>query len=95
MEGEARSLSRYAYIVGVDLHINGSNESIDPITGNAVISDYGQCTDTLNFSVCSLRSAIGEYDVVRLHEQTLCLDHGCIFDGRLGWDANITLGYQP
>lgn len=60
----ARPLYQYAYIVGADLNVNGSHESIDLITAHATISDYEQCTGTLNLSVCSLRSAIGEYDIV-------------------------------
>lgn len=46
-------------MVGTGLDVNGT-ESINAVTGHAVTED---CVGTLEYTLCSLHSAVGEYDV--------------------------------
>ena len=56
----AVSVDQLAFIIATALDTRGDNEKINVVTG---YSNSADCVGTLNFTVCSLESAIGEYDV--------------------------------
>ena len=63
---QAEPLFDNAYDVVPSLDIQVSHEVINLITAYATINDSTHCTGTLNMSICSLVSAVGEYDIVSL-----------------------------
>lgn len=60
----APPLSNIGYLVTAELRVDDiRHEMLNIITGYSTIASEDDCTGTLNLTVCSYRSAIGEYDV--------------------------------
>lgn len=64
-------LDRYSFFVDISLGIKGPQETIEIVTGHAVVPE---CVGELFYTTCSLVSAVGEYDVP-VRDDILSLDH--------------------
>ena len=66
----AAPLNQLVYLIDLSLVVSGDHEVINMITGYGTVDD---CEGTLNFTVCTLESGIGQYEF-EVHGQDIPLD---------------------
>ena len=68
----------------------GENESINLVTGNAWTKD---CKGVLNYTACTLESAIGEYDISIEHDLATLDNESVARPNILGLSKNVRVNY--